>query len=462
MNDDRFTDEALFEKLDRAQFLRLSAVTAAGISFGGLAACAGGGASAADEGVRLAGGDWGYPSPFGYLRGPGYWRMSYIFDTLIWRDKSGKFIPWLATDWETPDKGLTWRFKLRRGVKWQDGRPLTARDVAFSYTYFGEKPVPPATIVRPQFVAGARASGDDVAEIKLAKPYAAFLRDIAGALPIIPEHIWKDVDEPAKFRGKQAVVGSGPYRLGSYSRADGSYLFTANKSFFLGKPYVSRIENVPVDNELLALKKGEIDAGGPPPLKPSKGALESFRENPDFGVLRGTPDFTLALYFNLTGGGALADPAFRRAVAYAVNREDAVKRALQGQGLPGEASWLPPSNSFYSESRRYPFDLAKARSELDAAGYRMAGDTRQGPDGRPLRFRLSFPAPQASQAAELVISYLKPLGVRVEPQALDEATLNERATKGNYELALVFYGGLGGDPDYMRLVFAPKVPQIQS
>jgi len=462
MTDERFTDDALtIGKLNRAQFLRVGTMTLAGISIGGLAACAGAN-KASEQGVRLAGGDWGYPSPFGYLRGPGYWRMSYIFDTLIWRDSSGKLIPWLATTWETPDGGMTWRFRLRQGVKWQDGRPLTARDVAFSYGYFIEKPVPPATIVRPQFVAGATASGEDLVEIKLAKPYAAFLSDIAGALPIIPQHIWKDVEDPAKFRGKEAVIGSGPYRLESYSRADGSYLFTANEGYFLGKPYVTRIENVPADNELLALRKGEIDAGGPPPLKPSPAALESFRKNPDFDVVRGTPDFTLALYFKLTGGGALADPRFRRAIASAVNREDAVKRALQGQGVPGKPGWLPPSNAYYAETRDYPFDLAKARSELDGAGYRMTGGTRRGPDGKALSFRLAFEAPMASQAAELVASYLKPLGITVRPQALDTTTLNERSTKGDYELALISYGGLGGNPDYMRLVFAPKAPQIQS
>jgi ABC-type transport system substrate-binding protein len=87
--------------------------------------------------LRLVGGtDWGYPSPFGFNRGPGYTRASYIFDTLVWRDGSGQTIPWLATDWQVSDDKLTWTFTLRDGVKWHDGKPLTVEDVVFSYEYF--------------------------------------------------------------------------------------------------------------------------------------------------------------------------------------------------------------------------------------------------------------------------------------------------------------------------------------
>lgn len=87
--------------------------------------------------LRLVGGaDWGYPSPFGFNRGLGYTRASYIFDTLVWRDGSGQTIPWLATEWQVSDDQLTWTFTLRDGVKWHDGQPLTVEDVIFSYQYF--------------------------------------------------------------------------------------------------------------------------------------------------------------------------------------------------------------------------------------------------------------------------------------------------------------------------------------
>jgi len=120
--------------LTRREFLRLC-----GFSFAGMfaASCAplartpisGPTKRAGVPVLRLAGGDNGYPSPFAYVRGPGYIRSSYIFDTLIWKDSQG-YIPWLATDWQLSSDGKTWRFTLRDGVKWQDGSALTADDVA--------------------------------------------------------------------------------------------------------------------------------------------------------------------------------------------------------------------------------------------------------------------------------------------------------------------------------------------
>ncbi len=446
-------------RITRADFLRAGAVVLGGLSVEGLAAC--GGSSTKGLTLRTAGGDSGYPSPFAYVRGPGYWRMTYLFDTLIWKDETGKLIPWLATSWSTPDSGHSWRFRLRGNVRWQDGRALTARDVAFTFEYFKGIVLPPTVVARPEFVARVRAVNDHEVDFELAKPYAGFLEQIAGALPIVPQHVWGSVTEPAKLRGAKAAMGSGPYRLGSYSPAAGTYLFTANDSYFLGRPYVRRLENPNVGDELLAVRGGDLDAGGPPLGRPSKAAVDSFRSNPAFGVIQGAPDFTQALYFGLTKGGPLADARFRRAIASAINLPDIVNRALQGAGLPGNPGFLPPSSPWYVSVPGYPFDLAKARAELDAAGYRMVGGARRGPDGKPLVFQLSFASPISTRPAELLISYLAPLGITVQPRSVDEATLFSSLVSGDYQMALIYYGGLGGDPDYMRRIFAGKLPLVQ-
>lgn len=91
--------------------------------------------------VRLPGGDWGAPTPFSfYPRGPGYVHLSLIYDTLIWKDDKGT-IPWLAERWEPSSDGATWTFHLRPGVRWQDGKALTARDVRFTFEYLQRHPV---------------------------------------------------------------------------------------------------------------------------------------------------------------------------------------------------------------------------------------------------------------------------------------------------------------------------------
>src|SRR5438105_3430028 len=63
-----------------------------------------------------------------------------MFDTLVWKDGSGQVIPWLATEWTSSADGTEWRYTIRDGVTWQDGTPLTNRDVAFTYNYFIKGP----------------------------------------------------------------------------------------------------------------------------------------------------------------------------------------------------------------------------------------------------------------------------------------------------------------------------------
>jgi peptide/nickel transport system substrate-binding protein len=81
--------------------------------------------------------------------------------------------------------------------------------------------------------------------IRLPGPSALFEPTVAGRVPIIPKHIWSTVTDPAKFLDKAAVIGSGPYKLESYDRAGAAYLYVANDEYFLGKPYVRRLEFVP-------------------------------------------------------------------------------------------------------------------------------------------------------------------------------------------------------------------------
>ena len=88
--------------------------------------------------LTFPGQDWGYPSPAAfYPREPGYIRMSFLFDTLTWKDEAG-IIPWLANGWEVSEDGTRWTFTLHPGVRWHDGQPLTAGDVAFTFEYMRE------------------------------------------------------------------------------------------------------------------------------------------------------------------------------------------------------------------------------------------------------------------------------------------------------------------------------------
>jgi peptide/nickel transport system substrate-binding protein len=408
--------------------------------------------------LRLSGGDFGYPTPFAFVRGSGIMLTSYVFDTLLWEDSTGKPIPWLAKEWSHSADGLEWRFTLRDGVKWQDGQPLTADDVKFSFDY-------------ETTGAGAAASrfggridlkevvveAPDVVVVRLNSPTATFEEDTGMRLFIIPRHIWSTVTDPAKFRGPSAVIGSGPYKLESYDQAAGSYLYTANQSFFLGSPYVKRLELVPAPDELLSLQRGDIDAAELLEEPAPEEQLKAFESNPRFGKLDGTYDFVMALHINLSKGFPYDRKEFRQAVAYAIDRKDMVTRLLQGRGAPGSLGGLPPEHPYLApDLPAYDRDVAKAKSMLDAIGLRdVNGDgLRELPDGSRFVQEIQTNSRFSPKSAELVKEYLRDVGIDVTVKALDAATADDSAGKGNYTMALIGYGGMAGDPDRLRLSYA--------
>ncbi|MFN2354528.1 MAG: ABC transporter substrate-binding protein, partial [Desulfopila sp.] len=145
--------------------------------------------------IRLEGGDWGYPSPFAhYPRGPGGYKMTLIFDSLLERDEKG-LIPWLAESYQVDETGLVYRFQIRQGIRWQDGRPLTPEDVVFSFDYANRHAATWSYV--HEAVETVTAEGNTVT-VRMKKPQAVMLGNI-GRTRIIPKHIWEKVDRPKEF-----------------------------------------------------------------------------------------------------------------------------------------------------------------------------------------------------------------------------------------------------------------------
>lgn len=406
--------------------------------------------------LRVAGGDWGYPSPYAFVRGPGWVDMSLSFDTLVWKD-SEKTIPWLATEWSTTPDGLKWSFTLRDGVKWHDGKPFTAEDVAFTVDYF-KKNVNSWYAGQVDLIKEVKVVDPRHVEFTLTTPYAPFLEGVAGGLVMIPKHIWSAVTDPKKFTAPEAVIGTGPYKLTSYDKTTGAYLYEANPDFFLGAPYVKRIEMVPTANELVALARGDIDSGGPSVQDAATDeVLAPFADKAKYGMITAPGEWTMGLYFNLGKGGPLADRAFRQAAVTAIDRAALLDRIAQNRGRVGNPGYLPASNPFQNPTvEQYPYDAAKARAALDAAGYPDKGGTRVDKDGKPLQFELLYANNDSPRNAELVVSFLKAVGIGVTPKAVDRPTRDSAATEGRYEMILTGFGGLGADPDNMRGAFSSK------
>lgn len=411
--------------------------------------------------VRLAGGFFGFPSPFAYIAGPGYVQMSLLYDTLAWKDARGRLLPWLAERWQRSGDGLRYRFTLRPGIRWHDGRLLTAQDVAFTFAYFARQPLGPLIVAQPYGVRSARAIDSRTVDIVLDRPVVTFLEAVAGTVPIIPRHVWSPIDDAPRAQDLNVLVGSGPYRVASYSPGEGATRYVANDRYFLGAPFVRSIELHPVDDELTALRAGVIDVAETPAEGVPPSTLSALRDDDALGIVQGSGGFSFPLIFNL-GRGPLADVRVRRACALAIDRGQIVQRLLGGNGQPGNPGFLPPDHPFAVRVESYAHDPRAAGGLLDAAGYRRSGGLRRARDGTPLRLDILTGNAPVPPTLDLLVAALRDIGVGLRPQSVDLPTLFGRTQQGSFDLALTLYPGPGGtapnsDPDTLRTFFSSRI-----
>ena len=419
---------------------------------------AGGTRPARVEVLRLAGGNLGYPSPYAYNKGPGLAHTFLIFDSLLWKDSTGNLMPWLASAWERSADGTQWTFTLRDGVTWQDGQPFTADDVAFTFDYITKGPGKNALgVIGVVPVTESVVLAPNKVMLKLDKPYAPFEETVAGRVPIVPKHVWSAVTDPAKYRDPQAVVGTGPYTLVSYDEAAGSYEYAANENYWLGPPYVKRLQFVPAPNERLALERGEIDIANI--TETPDDVITAMTKDPKYGVITAPGESTTALHFDQLKGFPFNDARFRQAVAYSIDRNDMVKRLLLGNGEPGFMGNVAPSSPWAApDLPAYNRDVVKAKALLDDVGLKDAnGDgVRDLPNGDAFTPELLITATQ-SKTADLLKEYLRDVGLNVQVKSVDQAASDAAVTESRFEMALVGYGALGSDPDWLRQRLSSKL-----
>lgn len=398
--------------------------------------------------IKLAGGDWGYPNPYTYYpRGPGSRKMSLIFDSLVTLDVEGKALPALAGDWQAGGDGLAYTFKLRPGVKWHDGQPFTAGDVAFSYEYANR--YPPVSVVDFSGVKKMEAVDDQTVRIELAQPDPNCMTNLAS-FKIIPKHIWEKVTDPLNFVAPEAAVGTGPYRLTDYSKEHGTYRFEANENFWGSKPRVKVIEFVPVSEDILAFEQGEVDR-----ISVTPDVLSRFENNPEYRVIQYETSWAYRFYFNMKQRPELADKTFRQALAYAVNRQELVEKLARGAAVPGNPGVLHPNNKLYnSQVPQYLCNPQKAKDLLDSLGCKDTdGDgVRENSRGEKLSFRL-LADEGSSRLAELIKQQLTLTGIEVNVQVVDMKTRDARFKEGAFELCI---NGSGGGEDLKEVTSKGK------
>ncbi|PLS76263.1 MAG: hypothetical protein CYG61_03040 [Actinobacteria bacterium] len=356
-----------------------------------------------------------------------------VYDSLFWSQVKADPEPWLAERAESSEGGRVWTVTLRDDVAWQDGKPFTAADVAFSYDYYKSQAGASGRYAHHVFDVPAfeRSEIVDDTTIKLffSSPAPQFKIMPGGDLPIIAKHVYEGVSEPAKMT-TNLPVGTGPFKLVEIV-PDQRYRFEANKGYFKGEPLVDRLELVVIKDPasaFTALRTGDVDMverNVPPEL------VEQLRGTRGIAVAESTRFESSQLYFNARKA-PLSDPKLRKAITMGVDLDALVETVLLGNARPGRDSYLHPDSPWAVEEAEHDHDPAAAAKLLDGAGYtgRDPDGVRKAPGGGRLEFSVLVSSfePQEIRAMQLVTSQLQPLGVKLNLETLDPATLRQRRT----------------------------------
>jgi peptide/nickel transport system substrate-binding protein len=377
-------------------------------------------------------------------------RVTLLFDTLTWKDEHG-IIPWLAARWDISGDGLDYTFSLQPNIPWQDGRPLTADDVAFSFAYYRDHPFKWGS---SDMVERAEALDTRTVRVHLSRPFAPFLENVVGILPILPQHVWSKVTDPLKYSAPDAALGSGPFKLASYKEGTGECLLEAHAAYFRGRPLVDTLAYVlvPQAQRVVGLQTHAADAI----LSTDYDVVQRFGQGPAYQALTTPPFSIVRLLFNVDRP-PFDQRAFRQAIAYALDRQQIGERVAHGNTVVGSPGVIPPGSPWYNpDVPQYPYALDHARQLLDSLGYRVGGNgLRTTPQGQPLA--LDFLADPAAADIEIIRLMLRDIGLDVHLVTVDAKARTDLLQHDQYTMALSSHIGVGGDPDFLRRWYANQV-----
>jgi peptide/nickel transport system substrate-binding protein len=384
-----------------------------------------------------------------------------VYDALFWSQVKEDPEPWLAERADPSPDRKVWTVKLRAGVTWHDGQPLTAEDVAFTFQYM--KGVPGGRYSHHvwEYPVFETAEVLDPLTVRLTfKDAAPTFKILPGAdLPIVPKHIWEGIADPTRATDI-LPIGSGPYKMVQII-PNQLYRLEANPTYFKGKPKVAQLEFPIVPDPsaaFAALQTGQVDSvdrSVPPEL------VDQMKNQPGINIVKGTRMESVHLHFNNTKA-PLSDARLRKGITEALDLEALVKTVLLGYGRPGRDGWVHPDSPWADPQGKHDYDLAKSNKTLDDAGYkRSPNGLRTTPDGKPLEFTISVAAnePQHQRAAQVVAQQAEAIGVKFNLESLDPATLRARRNAGNYDSFITnLESHAHADPDALYFFFHSPSP----
>lgn len=356
-----------------------------------------------------------------------------IYQSLLTYSPDLKPQPELAKSWTMSADGLTYTFDLEPNVKWHDGKPFTAEDVAFTVGTFLRKTHPRANVVLNRYLASATALSPTKIEFKLKEPFGPFLSLFeVSTLPMVPKHIYDGTDY-ATNPANQTPIGTGPFKFKEWKRGSHIHLVKNESYWKPGKPYLDELyfRVIPDSaSRALAFEKGDVHVlrGGDV-------------DNVDVRRLRAIKGVTTT-----TAGWEMYSPlAFmmmnnrkapfdnvkvRQAVMHAIDKNFVASTIFFGLAKPA-AGPLASTTLFHDSGLKpYPFNVARAKELVKESGVDLSKT--------PIKI-LSFPyGAQWERLAEYVKQGLEQVGFTVSIEPADAGSWAKRVADWDFDVSFNF------------------------
>ncbi len=343
--------------------------------------------------------------------------LQLVFNTLVEANASGLPAPGLASSWTISPNGTVYTFNLVHNATWQDGKPVTANDVAFTFQYWQKYKFPYYAALAGG-INQSYAVNNYTAVVVLNHPSAGFLLDLIDLGMIIPQHIWSSVTSPDNYTGSGYLTGDGPFSF--VSRTPGvNIILKANPTYFDGSPHFENLViNVysSVDSALSSIKAGTLN-------------FFELPEGTDLGALPSTATVvntssTMIYYISMnTQTWPFNNTLVRQAMAYTVDKTGIVSLAFGGEAQVAQ-SVISPGLAYWYDSNtiNYTLNDAMAVSLLEQAGYSNSSGSWTGPGGT-LTFDLLIPNQSPWIDMSTVISQnLAQIGIAIHVTQVDPTT----------------------------------------